>query len=334
MWRRCWLICFAIFGCAVVACADPTEPWPDGEPTSLSGVAQVPAVRGNVWALLYRKAEGPPGAPAVPLAGTAVSDVYRQEHGEARYLFAQLQPRSVRLWGFLDGNQNFDPAIDVLAQPGAGDWVGSGVELELQPHRRLEQPLIIEQAVRYEPPAFRLETSETDLALDPTTAGPVTLTLLADDAGGRLSALGAGFHLGLVDVDGDGRPDDVNADGVPDLTLQLFLRFLPRPGQELMGADTIVPLVFNPAPFLAVLAGRLDTEVVAQSLQVAVIPTAQQVAIGVGGIAQLVPVGAAPAGDYELVALAPTGQFWRMPNQLGAQLPSQAVRFHFVGSGR
>jgi hypothetical protein len=34
-------------------------------------------------------------------------------------------------------------------------------------------------------------------------------------------------------------------------------------------------------------------------------------------------------GEYELIVLTGTGQFWRLPNQLGPELTSQAVRFRF-----
>ena len=56
-------------------------------------------------------------------------------------------------------------------------------------------------------------------------------------------------------------------------------------------------------------------------------------AIMPGALPQITVLGAPPRGDYELIALTPTGQFWRLPNDLGLQLPSQSVRFHFDRSG-
>ena len=61
---------------------------------------------------------------------------------------------------------------------------------------------------------------------------------------------------------------------------RFFLRFLPRPGQGVpvdgqgRPAQVVVPLAFNPAPYLPALQGRVDREVAAQSLQLLYVPRA------------------------------------------------------------
>lgn len=313
------------------ACAPSEEP-PLQKAGKVEGQAEVtPGLSGDVWAFLYAPGEGPPGAPAVPQFVTAVSNL-RLSAGDTRYVFGQVAPNPYRLWGFLDVDSNFDPNVDVLAQPGAGDRVAEGSELNLQPGQTLLTELKPRTEVPFEPPAFRLEQDDTDVTLDGALDNPVTLTLVSD-ALGKLDPKRTAFHVGLADTNGDGAPDDLNGDGIPELSLQLFLRWKPRPGEDHGGGSVIVPLIFDPSPFLATLGGRLDTEVAVTQLQGAVVPAAQRLITEPGKAPSLTSVGTAPRGDYELIALAPSGQFWRIPNDLKDTIPSQSVRFHFDRTG-
>lgn len=309
-------------------CADPSEPWPSDKAGRVRGDANITqGLAGDVWAFLYAPGEGPPGPPAFPKFATAVS-AQRLSSGDRHFVFGSVAPNPYRLWAFLDVDSNFDPNVDVLAQPGAGDRVGQGVELNLQPGATLSQNVSIEQAVRDEPPGFRLEGDETDVVLDGSIDNPVVLTLVSETAG-RLDPKRTAFHVGLVDADGDGRPDDLDANGIPELSLQIFLRWLPKPGQDNGGGSVIVPLVFDPSPFLAALGGQLGIDVSVTRLSGAVIPQAQRLVTVPGQLPMITPVGAPPSGDYELIALTPTGQFWRLPNDLRGEQMSQSVRFRF-----
>jgi hypothetical protein len=317
---------------AAAACSDPSEPWPLAKPGRIQGNATISkGLVGDVWVFLYAPGEGPPGAPAVPKLATAVSEL-RVAASDTRFVFGSVAPNPYRLWGLLDVDSNFDPQVDVLAQAGAGDRVSDGVELNLQPGATLVSDLPIEAPVADEPPGFRLEGDETDVVLDGTVDNPKVLTVVSDSAG-HLDEKRTAFHLGLLDTDGDGRPDDLNGDGVPDLSLQLFLRWKPLPGQDNGDGSVIVPLAFDPSPFLSELGGRLDLEVAVTRLQGAVIPQAQRLLTPPGKPPTVQPVGAPPSGQYELVALAPGGQFWRIPNDLKGEQVSQGVRFHFDRAG-
>ena len=285
---------------------------------------------GAAWLFLYRSGEGYPGLPAVPTYVTAAS-AQRRLGGNNDFVFAQVLPNPYRLWAFVDVNGNFDPQIDVLAQPGASDRVSAGVELNLQPTKTHFEAVSITTLVEREPPAFRLEgvTGSAEIVLDTQPNSTTALTLLADNAGGKLNLKKAGFSIGLVDANHDGQPDDANADGIPDLSLQLFLRFVPRPGQVQPGSMVIVPVVVNPAPFLTTLNGSLAEHVVVDRIQGYVVPQAQELVIAPNKPLQLNPIGAPPPGQYELVVLSSNGQYWRMPNGLAGVLPEQGVRFHF-----
>ena len=279
--------------------------------------------QGDAWVFLYRPGEGPPGAPAVPLAVTAVTA--KRLQADPRYVIAKVKPNPYRLFGLIDVDSDFDGTVDVLSQPTAGDRVSTPVDLQSQPGRGAVVPLEIDTPIFTEPPAFSLEGQvDNDVVLDFALDAITPLTLVADPVG-HFDPKKVGFTFGLVDANGDGRPDDVNGDGTPDLSLQIFLRWLPRPGQLAEGTTVIVPLVFDPSPFLRTLQGRLGVAVTAGRLQVVMVPLAQSLGPTDGGTG-ITPFGAPPAGDYELVALAAGGQFWRIPNQL--VLASQNLRLH------
>jgi hypothetical protein len=314
---RALLWALLLAGCA------PLEAPPLATTGPVTGAVHVPAgLGGDAWVFLYRPGEGPPGNPAVPVAASAVS-AQRLADGDPHFVVSNVKPDPYRLWGLLDVDRNLDLNVDVLSQPTAGDRVSSrAVDVNVQPSRGASADLELDQAVTTEPPAFVLDTPNDDVLLDVNASGTSTLTLVADPVG-TFDRARTAFSLGLVDADGDGRPDDANGDGTPDLSLTAVLRWRPLPGQ-LDHGSVVVPMLFNPAPFLGVLQGRLGVRVTADRLQLVMLPTATQLLDD--GTTQ--SFGAPPPGDYELLLLSTGGQFWRLPNQLAGRLPSQGVRLH------
>lgn len=310
------------------ACTEPSEKQVLDRLGTVEGPLTT-SLSGDAWLFLYKPGEGPPGAPAEPQAVSAVSAA--RLDAEHRYVIANVRPNPYRLYGLLDVDGDFDGTIDVLSQASAGDRVSKkGVEFQSQPGRGANVPFEIDDPVFVDPPAFSFEgEADNDVKLDPALDAVTPLTLVSD-ALGRYDAKKIAFVFGLVDADGDGRPDDTDGDFVPDLSIQLFLRWLPKAGQLPVGATVIVPLAFDPSPFLRTLENRLDTTVTTQRLQVVMVPQAQLLDPRgeVDGGASVSAFGAPPAGDYELVVLQAGGQFWRVPNQLGPTVKSQATRLH------
>ncbi len=308
---------------ALASCTDPTE----NPPLDRTGTVQGPITAnsaGDTWVFLYRPGEGPPGPPAIPLAVSAVSA--KRLESDPRYVIANVKPNPYRLFGILDVDSDFDGTIDVLSQPTAGDRVSKPVDFQAQPGRGATVPLELDQVIFTEPPAFSLEgQADNDVVLDFALDAVTPLTLISDPVG-HFDPKKTAFTFGLVDADGDMRPDDVDGDGTPDLSLQVFLRWLPRPGQVPPDTTVIVPLAFDPSPFIRTLEGRLGATVSATRLQVVMVPVAQALGPTEDGGTGIRPWGAPPAGDYELVTLAAGGQFWRLPNQL--PLESQNLHLH------
>jgi hypothetical protein len=271
---------------------------------------------------LFEPGAGFPGLPSVPVALGAVSAA-RLASGDGHFVVAGVRAAPLRLWGLLDVNGDFDPAVDVLAQPTAGDLVARrGVALEVQASVGGSASLALEVPVSTWPPAFSLDPPAADVQLDAPAGGFTTLTLAADPGPSRGQA--PAFTLTLVDADGDGLPDDADGDGAPDLSLRVLLHLLPTAGL-LAEMTIVVPALLDPAPFRGALQGRLDASVSTARLAVTVIPVALELLAD--GTTQV--LGAPPRGDYELLALGAGGQFWRLPNQLAATTASQAPRLHY-----
>ncbi len=316
----------------------------EGVPGRQSGrvegrVAGPGALRGDAYVFLFAPGEGPPRGPASPRHVTAVPEL-RLGAGDPRYRFAQVSPGPYRLWGFLDSNGDVDLSVEVLAQPGAGDWSPEAtLEVEVPVGSLLERDLVLTRRMRHGPPAFRVTGEGSDGGVVTLTGSPLppeSLTVEADGLG-LLRGEEARFFVRLRDLDGDGAADDLNGDGVPELFPQFFLRFVPRPGQVAPGSQVIVPLVINPVPFITLLQGDVTREASAVSLQLFVIPLAQRVSDTPDGGQAVTPLAAIPAGEYQLWALSAEGAFWYVPNALGDRgseaLRSQAVRFQIVREG-
>jgi hypothetical protein len=112
------------------------------------------------------------------------------------------------------------------------------------------------------------------------------------------------------------------------------MRWVPRPGQGAPNTEVLLPMVFNPAPFLAELAGDLTRRLVVNRLQFGVLSQGQKITTAQNGKVTTELLTSAPVGEYQLVLYTRTGQYWRIPNDLGPGRPPQAVSFHVDRNGR
>lgn len=319
-------------GLVLADCSVPPSSEPRREARVEGRVALAGPPVGNAFLFLFAPDEAPPEQRGQPRYVTAVPEV-RLAAGDARFGFSGVGPDVYRLWGFLDANGDADLTVDVLAQPGAGDWVPeSSVELNVQPGQTLPVEFALPRRVHRPLPAFQV--------VEPGTEGVFTLT----DSSTEIVSLNVRSE-GFGRVRGDAprffvRLADTNGDGTVDVWPQFFLRFVPRPGQTVpvdtqgRPAQVIVPLLPDVTPFLGSLQGDPGITIAAGALQLFVVPLAQAIRQEPGRGRVVTTLGAIPVGEYELWAVNEEGGFWFVPNDLGRRtlepVPEQALRFRVV----
>ncbi|MGQ0506902.1 MAG: hypothetical protein ACT4TC_16450 [Myxococcaceae bacterium] len=309
------------------ACPAPQSP---SKTASLSGsLVLTPGTRGDAYVLLNAPSTGDLFSLAAPVRTAAVSD-QRLSEGDLRFRFNAVEPNAYALTGILDGNRNLDPEVDVLSQPGAGDRITrTPIDLSINAGEQREQDLPIDLPIARDPPAFAVEGYFGTIMALPDQPALVTFNLIAADLP-QLPQAKAGWVVHIADDDGDGQPDDAEGDGIVDVYPRIFLRYVPGPGQTTSTAQILVPLAFDPSPFLTYLGSDVQQFAVADRLLAVLIP--RPVAVSTdpeqGVVTQ--SLDAIPVGDYELWMVEPGNQFWRIPNGLAETHPDQNVRFQFV----
>ncbi len=316
---------------AALACA-PTES-DQGLFGEIRGeVPAPPGGRGDAYLFLHDRPA--PAERDYPFRITAVPDE-RIAAGDRTFVIAQVPPNPYNLRGFIDVGLDFEPTIDVLSQPTFGDRLFAGTDLNLQPGGREQLSLRFSGLPLPDPPAFEVEGQNTLVELPDSALALTTFRLIAHPVP-PLQRSAIFFRVKLIDANGDRQPDDDNGDGIPDLFPSILLRFKPRPGQTLPTnergdlLEVVLPLLFEPGPFLSLLGGSVDEAVEVQELSVAVVPQPFGLSFHPIRGRELTPLAAIPPGEYELFVLQDTGQYWKLPNALGVEDPTQALRFEVV----
>ncbi len=310
---------------ALGACGVPSEENPRTGVASVRGLVSNPvSAPADTFLFLFPPGAGFPGTPVVPVYATAVSGP-RIERGDPHFVFAAVQPNPWRLWAMSDGDANFRTDVDVLGQPTAGDAVSGGQEINVQPQDAFVADVSLAHRVDFNPPAFSVVGQTGVRELHPGQRNEL-FTLAAENLSGTLRGEAA-FHIGIVDANGDGQADDADRNGLPDTTLQLALRYRPPAGTAPMDGDVFLPLLYDPSPVVRGAAGSASHFVAVRELVAACLGTATHVKQLQNGMVETLVLRTVPAGDYELIAFASSGQFWRVPNQLGPTIASQSVAF-------
>ena len=285
--------------------------------------------------------------------------------GSADFVFPSVPPEACAiLTGFVDRDRDFSPFVSIANQATAGDLAmtsrvvtvealvaGSdrvppveGVVLDAEITVPLDRPaftitdltgapggrLDVGPAVGTTPNTYiRLETRAVDSDLTNVVAPIFTVVLQAD-------------------ADGNGWPDDLNADGAPDVIWPrvLFVRIddadpagLDQAEGPVVLPGVVLPLDTNDAFNLQtnlLLASRLaglpfdGVQVVPQTGITVVVPPLIVTDLSTAAtspIETLRDAGANVLGDYQIVVMNSTGQTWTVPNELQATDADQAARF-------
>jgi uncharacterized protein (DUF2141 family) len=324
----------------LAACGDPSVHEFAPRTGVIRGTIVYPrgTARGNVVVTLFAEdrlpppqgTSGPVNVVIVPRAAM-FGDAAEGTPGDfsAAFTIPTVPPGRYQIRAFLDADDDFNPLYGLLAQPTAGDVGGGYVDpttgafrvVEVQANQVVRQDVLVSigRELPVERPAFA-HSSTTSFAVP--FARPQTLVLESHPvrrAQVQMDPMRTAFLIQYADTDGDGAPDDVNGDHLPDVYPQVLLRRRPVAGEACQptaepACSVVVPLIVNPLPFADTLAERgfaLTT-----TLELIVPP----VSLRVQGSERTLQPGI-PTGDYETIVISGTGQTWQVPNDLDRVQP-------------
>ncbi|MBL8954656.1 MAG: hypothetical protein JNK82_28015 [Myxococcaceae bacterium] len=317
------------------------------------------AARGNAVVFLYDAAKPPPPTgTGRPLTFTTVSaeQLFGGSEGNgpftAPFAFSLVKPGSYLVRGLIDTNADFIPWYGVTADSNTGDVGGAAIDPVTRTTRVIDvASTVLDVSVSFadaarvpvDRPAFRVVTQSPSLELRPTMPELVIDLVPEPIDEGPIHQPRPVFLAQLIDEDLDGVPDDRNRDGAPDMWPRVILRkvndenpLLDDSGDydHVSGTTRLDP---DGVPDVVVLAGAIDpTELLpalidpttmrprpapvpVTKLKIRVRPRAFDVA----NPNQPVQLLNLPTGRYAIVLIAPTGQTWRVPNELAPGLASR-----------
>ena len=334
---------------ALAACASPDAPHTDA--AQLRGaVPAAGASRGDVYVFLYDALDGPlPKGSGRPAQLSAIPEprAFEGAPPDADYVFAQVPSGAYLLRALVDARGLFDPFIEVMAQPFAGDFeVGPASARLAGEDARVD--LTGGTPTAWDPPIFTIDAPTAGAVKLTPSSTHFTIMHLKIDTLPFARADDAAFLYGAADADGDGAPDDFNGDGLADTYPEVLLRRLPAPddGPEFSWPDggpldIVIPAAtVQPDPL-----GR-ENEFVGTLQAVnglyALIPPAAFVSLGPDATGHLRTrrLPSLPLGEYAVTVIQATGQFWQVPNglslgapfagQLGGPFPTQKANVRVV----
>ena len=300
---------------------------PQGSIEGLVQLALQPAAEDFSVVVFAFAADNPPP----PLGGgepVAVTVLRKADFGagdSAPYRLGPLATGAYTVRAFLDDNDNFTPWFGTMNQPDLGD-VGGGyvdgtgafqvVTVDAQQGASLDVPVIISRLATYpvNRPAFSV-TGPGPVLMPATGSVAVALTALSEL--NDVASVQGVFPIQWIDVTADGRADDVNGDGNPDV-YPLIVADLLDPEDEsnmrVSGRGVRIPGLIDPRQFIGLGFPAMDvtataTVVPTNSLQVIfpALATSQE-----QGGAVITP----PAGRYRITLVNGAGQTWALPNEL------------------
>lgn len=335
--------------------------------------------RGNVVVLLYDAARLPPptgtGRPltfALVPRETIFAGAHDGDVGPftAPFAFSLIAGGKYQIRAFLDANDDWVPWYGVTNEVNAGDVGGAAIDasrnprtLEVtvsddRPSALLEVPVTVADASRVpvDRPVFEVTTAGAAPALNEATlaaSAPLQLDLRVKPINdGAVVQAQPAFLVRFVDDNGDGMPDDANADGVPDVWPRVVVRKLadaagsnPLADENDLDRNGVIDETgadydhLNPAngsivpadgkPDLVVLAAGINVAELAPQLvdmngRVKTAPTpmtrlpllVRPTAVDATDSRRPIPLRALPEGRYAITIIQQTGQTWRVPNEL------------------
>lgn len=267
----------------------------------------------------------PPLGGGSPVAVQVLSKSDFTTPDRAAYRLGPLPTGMYTVRAFLDANDDFTPWFGALNQPNGGD-VGGGyvdqagrlqtVTVDAQVGATTNIPVILSTLATYpvDRPAFTIN-GLAPVLLPATGSVAVALTALSEL--NDVATLQGVFPIQWVDVNGDGRADDVNGDGNPDVYPLVVADLLDPedPSNLTVSARGIrIPGLVDPRQFAGLgfpVADITSTSTVVPTNSLGVVFPALASSQEAGG-AIITP----PPGNYRITLVNGLGQTWSLPNEL------------------
>jgi hypothetical protein len=311
---------------AAAACTSPNVDEYQSHTGIVQGTVLYPSgkVRGNAIVFLFKADDPPPpegsGSP-VSFVVVSAHDLFHDIPAGVPGTFAApftiptVPPGTYQIRAFLDSHASFNPTIDLLNQPTAGDVGGGYVDpataaflpvTVAMDQSSSEITVVLGVNILDERPAFAITSTPSITVPFATfahlqiTAHPIRRSVIDMDP------TRTRFRVEFVDENHDGIPDDKNGDHLPDV-YPLVLLERTDPVDPL--GTIIVPCIVDPYPYLDRIAatGSATTSV----LEAIVPPVAIQ--RGASGDQLLDGI---PPGTYAVIVVSGAGQTWQVPNAL------------------
>jgi hypothetical protein len=369
-----YLVRFLALGLVLIAACEVSIVPRDGTAppaTAISGSVELgeygPEPAGDVVLFRYDCAIPPPPLGSGRPVDFVLVPESRFEDGKAEFFFSSVAPETCSLvTGFLDRDDDFHYALDVVSQPSAGDLRFNSAQVETSSVEDevdfipLPAPVTLRAVGVYEHdrPSFLFDGEMEPPVMEVGTEVGSTEALRINLLSYPLSTEIVSFALPAFDVvfgsdlDQDGLPDDDNEDGLPDVDWPLIQ--LQRIQTEDPSGGESSPPVTLPGVVMAVdpespsNGYSLLSEAAEQgiSLDEDGLLVTEEIRIYVPGLVvtsteplQLDPIegiaaaGTEVLGQYRLVVINPDGRLWIVPNELGALgLPSQQVAVELIAA--
>ncbi len=239
-------------------------------------------------------------------------------------------------------------AIDPTTR--ASRIVEVGVDEAGNPVPALDVPVSFADSARLpiDRPIFSVVGGMSSVTLSGT---PVVIELQATPIDeGVMTQPTPAFLVRFLDDDGDGVPDDANGDGIPEVWPRVVVRKVQQEGSPLLDENDLdkngvvdatgvdyehAAAASDGLPDVVVLAAGFNVAEYASQLvdgttgRVKTTPTAvprlklvlQPRAFDASTPAGPQPLKAVPIGRYAITVIQQTGQTWRVPNELGLEVP-------------
>jgi hypothetical protein len=338
-------------GLALLLCACASPPGAEPTTASLRGSFQLDAnaAPGDAFVFLYNQSDPPlprgSGRPA-SLSAVPLPRGFQSSPPNGDYTFAAVEPGQYLVRGIIDARGLFDPYVDVLAQPFAGDADLGPVSLSLNAGEAKRLDLASPRATDWDPPMFTVDAPASGAVTLAANTRSFTLMHLRVAPLPFAQADRVAFLYGPADADHDGKLDDLTGSGQPTPYPEVVLQRIPQRDDGPAFLDVagnplniVLPATVSPDP-----AGRNETQGTTQivnGLYVAISPTALvQLPPDVTGMPRTRRLPAIPTGEYAITVVQGTAQYWQVPNGLGPGGPfaanhggpftSQVARIHVV----